>query len=432
MISNILLLTAAIFGLLVIMIIIRVPISFALGIATLGGVILAGDLPFMVIAQRMFVGLDSYTLLAIPLFMLTGQIMAMGGVTRDLMNLSMVFVGWMRGGLAYVNIVASMIFAGITGVASSDTSSLGGVLIPAMIGKGYDKDFTVAVTATSSTIGIMIPPSIPMVLYAVASGTSIGQLFLGGIIPGILVGLTLMAVSAVISKKRNYPAETRVSFKESVKICVRSIPAIGTVVVIIGGIISGFFTPTEAAGVACFYSTLLGLFYYKELKIREIPRLIYQTAMTVGLVALMISAASALGWFFTSHGVPRAIANALMEATDNKAIILLLINMVLLFVGCWMDLAPAMTLFTPILLPVAVNLGIDPVHFGIIMVVNLAVGLFTPPVGVCLFISCGIAKIPITSVLKAFIPFFLAMIGILLLITFVPQVCLFLPSLLMR
>jgi C4-dicarboxylate transporter DctM subunit len=380
----------------------------------------------------MFVGLDSYTLLAIPLFMLTGQIMAMGGVTRDLMNLSMVFVGWMRGGLAYVNIVASMIFAGITGVASSDTSSLGGVLIPAMIKKGYDKDFTVAVTATSSTIGIMIPPSIPMVLYAVASGTSIGQLFLGGIIPGILVGLGLISVSAVISKKRNYPAEVRISFKESLKICIRSIPAIGTVVVIIGGIISGFFTPTEAAGVACFYSTLLGLFYYRELKIKELPRLIYQTAMTVGLVALMISAASALGWFFTSQGVPRAIANALMAATDNKVVIMLLINLVLLFVGCWMDLAPAMTLFTPILLPVAISCGVDPVHFGIIMVVNLAVGLFTPPVGVCLFISCGIAKIAITDVLKAFIPFFIVMLGILMLITFVPQICLFLPGLLMR
>ncbi|AEF87002.1 trap dicarboxylate transporter, dctm subunit [Treponema primitia ZAS-2] len=432
MITNILLLTLVVFAMLVVMIVIKVPISFALGIATLGGVVLVSNLPLMVIAQRMFVGLDSFTLLAIPLFMLTGQIMAMGGVTRDLMNLSMVFVGWMRGGLAYVNIVASMIFAGITGTASSDTASLGGILIPTMIERKFDKDFTVAVTATSSTIGIMIPPSIPMVLYAIASGTSIGQLFLGGVVPGIIVGFGLMSVSAVISKKRNYPAEKRYPFKESVKICVRSLPALGTVVIIIGGIISGFFTPTEAAGVACFYTTMLGLFYYKELKVKQIPNLIYQGAMTVGLVALMIASASALGWFFTSQGVPRAIANGLMAATQSKVIILLLINAVLLFVGCWMDLAPAVTLFTPILLPVAVAVGVDPVHFGIIMVVNLAIGLFTPPVGVCLFISCGIAKIAITDVLKAFIPFFLVMMIILMLITFVPQISLFLPSLLMR
>jgi C4-dicarboxylate transporter DctM subunit len=417
---------------LAVMIYIKIPISFALGIATLGGVLLAGDVPVMVIAQRMFVGLDSFTLIAVPLFMLAGQLMAIGGVTRDLLNLSLVFVGWMRGGLAYVNIVASMIFAGITGSASSDTSSIGGILIPTMIERGYEKDFTVAVTATSSTIGIMIPPSIPMVLYGIASGTSIGQLFMGGVVPGLLVGFGLMAVSAVISKKRNYPAEKKFSFAESLNICLRSLPALGTVVIIIGGIVKGFFTPTEAAGIACFYTACLGLFYYKELKFRDMPRLVYQTAMTVGLVALMIAAASALGWFFTSQGVPRAIAQAITGFTNNKIIILLLVNIVLLFVGCWMDLAPAVTLFTPILLPVVTAVGIDPVHFGIIMVVNLAIGLFTPPVGVCLFISCGIARISITSVLKAFIPFFLIMITILMLITFIPEVSMFLPTLLAK
>jgi C4-dicarboxylate transporter DctM subunit len=324
-----------------------------------------------------------------------------------------------------------MIFAGITGAASSDTSSIGGILIPTMLERGYEKDFTVAVTATSSTIGIMIPPSIPMVLYGIASGTSIGKLFLGGVAPGIIVGFGLMAISSVISKKRNYPAEKRFTFRQSLDICIRSLPALGTVLIIIGGIVGGFFTPTEAAGIACFYTACLGLFYYKELKITDMPRLIYQTAMTVGLVALMIATASALGWFFTSQGVPRAIAQAIVNFTDNKALILLLINGILLIVGCWMDLAPAVTLFTPILLPIVTAVGVDPVHFGIIMVVNLAIGLFTPPVGVCLFISCGIAGISITDVIKAFIPFFLVMLAILLLITFVPQVSLFLPSILM-
>ncbi|MCL2379983.1 MAG: TRAP transporter large permease [Treponema sp.] len=432
MTENILLLVGVVFLLLVALMLIKVPISFALGIATLGGVWLVGDLPIMVLAQRMFVGLDSYTLLAIPLFMLTGQIMAMGGVTRDLLNLSMVFVGWLRGGLAYVNIVSSMIFAACNGVASADTASLGSVLIPAMVKKGYEKDFTVAVTATSSPLGIIFPPSVPMVLYAVASGTSIGRLFLGGIIPGFLSGFALLAVAGAIARKRNYPAEERITFKESVRIAVRCIPALFTVVIIVGGIFSGFFTPTEAAGVACLWATLLGFFYYKELKIKKMPELIHRTALTVGLVALMISAASALGWFLTSQGVARAIADGLLAVTDNKIIILLLINLVLLFVGLWMDLAPAMTLFTPILLPIAIAFGVDPVHFGIIMVVNMAIGLFTPPVGVCLVIACGIAGAPITSVLKAFVPFFLVMIVILLFITFVPQISLFLPNLLMN
>ena len=431
MVTNPLFLTLFIFLMLGVMIFIKVPISFALGIATLGGILLVGNVPIMVISQRMFVGLDSFPLIAIPLFMLAGQLMAIGGVTKDLLNLSLVFVGWMRGGLAYVNIVASMIFAGITGAASSDTSSIGGILIPTMIERGYEKDFTVAVTATSSTIGIMIPPSIPMVLYGIASGNSIGRLFAGGVIPGILVGLALMAVSAVLAKKRNYPAEKRYSFKESLDICGRSLPALGTVVIIIGGIVGGFFTPTEAAGIACFYTACLGLLYYRELKLTDLPRLVYQTAMTMGLVALMIATATALGWFFTSQGVPLAIADAIVNFTSNKIIILLLINVVLLVVGCWMDLTPAVTLFTPILLPIAQTIGIDPIHFGIIMVVNLAIGLFTPPVGVCLFISCGIAKVSITDVIKSFIPFFCVMLAILMIITFVPAVSMFLPNLLL-
>jgi C4-dicarboxylate transporter DctM subunit len=432
MVTNLLVLSLAVFGILVFLLIIKCPISFGLGIAALAGVLLVGNLPLEILAQRMFVGLDSFTLLAIPLFMLTGQIMAMGGVSNDLLNMSSIFVGWLRGGLAYINVVSSMIFAGITGVASSDTASEGSIIIPAMIKKGYDTDFTVAVTASSSTIGILIPPSVPMVLYAVASGTSIGKLFLGGITPGILFGVVQMIVCGIMAKKRNYPREARFTFKESVKIFIRCLPAMGTIVIIIGGITTGFFTPTEAAGVACFYSTMLGIFYYKELKFKDIPQLVFNAAWTVGLVALMISAATALGWFFTSQGIPRAIATAMMNFTDNKFIILLLVNLVLLFVGCWMDLAPAVTLFTPILLPVVTAVGVDPVHFGIIMVVNLAIGLVTPPVGVCLFIACGIAKVSITSVLKGFLPFLVLMLAILFLITYVPDVCMWLPNLMSR
>ena len=238
-----------------------------------------------------------------------------------------------------------------------------------------------------------------------------------------------MLVAGFTARKRGYPAEKRVSFKESFIIFIKSIPALGTVAIIIGGIVSGVFTPTEAAGIACLYTSLLGIFYYKELKLTDLPRLVYESSKTMGIVALMIAAATALGWFFTSQGVPKLIASTILSMTDNRVVILLLVNLVLLFVGMWMDLAPAVTLFTPILLPVVMQVGIEPVHFGIIMVVNLAIGLFTPPVGVCLFITCGMAKISIADSIRAFIPFFLAMVAILMLITFVPSVAMFLPNL---
>ncbi len=430
MITNVLVLAGIVFAVLILLMLIKVPISFVLAIATLLGIVLAPGIPIKVAAQRVFVSLDSFMLIAIPLFMLTGHIMAIGGVTKDLIALSNVLVGWMRGGLAYINVVSSMIFAGITGTASSDSASIGGILIPTMIDKGYDKDFTVAVTATSSTIGIMIPPSIPLVLYGIASNTSIGKLFLAGIIPGLIVGIVLIALSAVLARKRNYPAEKWVGFKKSLIIMVKSIPALLTVVIIIGGITTGIFTPTEAAGIACAYSALLGVYYYKQLKWRDFPGLIYKASLTMGIVALMISAATALGWFFTSQGIPQQLAISMMALTSSKFIIMLLINVLLLFVGMWMDLAPAVTLFTPILLPIVTALGIDPIHFGMIMVVNLAIGLFTPPVGVCLFISCGIADISIAKVIRAFIPFFIAMISVLALITAVPAVSTFLPNLL--
>lgn len=417
------------FAILVFCLIINIPIAFSIGMSAIGAVLAADGVPMMVLPQRMFYGLDTFTLISVPLFILAGRLMALGGVTRDLLALANVFVGWMRGGLAYVNIVASMIFAGITGTAASDSSSIGSILVPAMIKRGYEKDFTVAVTATSSTIGIMIPPSVPLVLYGVASNVSIGKLFMGGMIPGILVGLALMLVTAVIARKRNYPAEERISFKESVRIVLRGIPALMTVVIIIGGIVFGFFTPTEAAGIAVVYTLLLGIYYYKELHWSDIPGIIKENASTMGLVSIMVAAATALGWVFANQGVPRAIGNAILSVTDNRIVILLLINLLLLFVGTWMDLTPAVLVFAPILLPIAMQVGVDPVHFGIIMLVNLAIGLFTPPVGICLFITCGIAKISIVDSLKAFIPFFLVMILILLMITYIPAISMFLPNL---
>ena len=411
---------------------INVPIAICTGLATLVGIVAAHGMPPMVMVQRMFVGLDTFTLIAVPLFIMAGRLMALGGLTRDLINVSKVLVGFMKGGLAYINIVASMLFAGITGSAASDTSSIGGILIPAMVNKGYDKDFSVAVTATSSTIGVMIPPSIPMVVYGVAANTSIGKLFLGGVVPGIMVGIVLLIVSAIIAKKRDYPRDESFGFRDSVIIVIKGIPAMMSIIIILGGIIVGWFTATEAAGVAVVYSLFLGMFYYRELKLSDMPTVISDVAITTGQVALMIATASALGYLFSHQKVPEMIGNMILGITTNKFMVLLLINALLLFVGTWLDLSPAVIIFAPIFLPIVVAMGMDPVHFGVIMVVNLAIGLFTPPVGVCLFVACGIAKISIASTVKAFIPFFLAMLVVLMLITYIEPLVMFLPNMLMQ
>ena len=410
---------------------INVPIAICTGLATLVGIVTAHGMPPMVMVQRMFVGLDTFTLIAVPLFIMAGRLMALGGLTRDLINVSKVLVGFMKGGLAYINIVASMLFAGITGSAASDTSSIGGILIPAMVNKGYDKDFSVAVTATSSTIGVMIPPSIPMVVYGVAANTSIGKLFLGGVVPGIMVGIVLLIVSAIITKKRNYPRDESFNFHDSVLLVIKGIPAMMSIIIILGGIIVGWFTATEAAGVAVVYSLFLGMFYYRELKLSDMPTVISDVAITTGQVALMIATASALGYLFSHQKVPEMIGTMILGITTNKFLVLLLINALLLFVGTWLDLSPAVIIFAPIFLPIVVAMGMDPVHFGVIMVVNLAIGLFTPPVGVCLFVACGIAKVSIASTVKAFIPFFLAMVVVLMLITYIEPLVMFLPNMLM-
>jgi tripartite ATP-independent transporter DctM subunit len=423
--------TLAIFAALVVLMALNVPIAIATAWAAIVGFALIEDLPLTVVVQRMFTGINSFTLLAIPLFILTGRLMALGGITNDLIQLSRSMVGFMRGGLAYINIVASMFFAGITGSATADTSSVGSILIPAMEQKGYEKDFSVAVTATSSTIGIMIPPSIPMVIYGVISGTSIGKLFLGGVIPGLLVGMVLMAITAVLARHRGYPVEAAFDARETAKNFVKSIPPLTTVLIILGGIIFGVFTATEAAGVAALYSFLLGTLYYRELKLRQLPGIMLEVATITSMVALMIATASALAWLLASQQVPQAMGDYLLSLTGNPYLILLLFNLLLLFVGTWLDLSPALIIFTPILLPIAVELGVDPVHFGVIMVVNLAIGLFTPPVGVCLFVACGIAGISITDSIRALIPFFFGLVAVLLIVTYVPPAVMLIPNALM-
>ncbi len=423
--------TIAIFVALVVLMAINVPIAIATAWAAIVGFALIEDLPLTVVVQRMFTGINSFTLLAIPLFILTGRLMALGGITNDLIRLSRSLVGFMRGGLAYINISASMFFAGITGSATADTSSVGSILLPAMEEKGYEKDFSVAVTATSSTIGVMIPPSIPMVIYGVISGTSIGKLFLGGIIPGLMVGAVLMSITAILARRRNYPIESGFDARETLTALIKSIPPLTTVIIILGGITMGVFTATEAAGIAALYSFLLGTLYYRELRLRDLPAIMLDVATITSMVALMIATASALAWLLASQQVPQALSDWLLSLTSNPYLILLLFNLLLLFVGTWLDLSPALIIFTPILLPVAIELGVDPVHFGVMMVINLAIGLFTPPVGVCLFVACGIAGIAITDVIRALAPFFLGLVAVLLIVTYVPQTVMLIPNALM-
>ncbi len=411
-----------------ILIVVTVPVAYALGIASAIWIWLTGMVPFIIIPQRMFAGIDSFPLIAIPFFILAGKLMAVGGASDRLIKVALVLVGRFKGGLAYVNIVASMFFAGITGSATADSSSMGAVLIPSMIKKGYDKDVTVAVTATSSTIGILIPPSIPMVIYGILMDQSIGRLFIAGAIPGVLVGLILMIVTFFLAKQRNYPAEPPYSLKETLHIILDGILPILTIVIVLGGIIWGIVTPTEAAVIAVFYAFFLGFFIYRTLKLKMLPKLLLETIELNGMVMLMVAAATIFSWIVTSQQVPRFIGDYLISVTNNKYILLFVFNIVLLVAGAILDLTPAMIIFIPVLAPIAQYVGVDLIHFGVIVVANLGIGLFTPPVGSCLFVSCSIADVNMREVLKGFAPYFIGMLIALMLITYFPALSLWLPS----
>jgi C4-dicarboxylate transporter DctM subunit len=418
-----------VFLIMAVLMMLYVPISISIGLAMVVGVLIRGTFPLMTFVQRMLDGVNSFTLIAIPLFILTGQLMSVGGVTNDLLRLSRALVGFMRGGLGYVNIVSSMFFAGVSGSCVSDTASLGSILIPAMQKEGYDTEYSVSITCCSSVVGIIIPPSIPMVIYATAANVSIPRLFFGGFIPGVLVSFSLMAINFIYSKKNNYPRSERMPVKEVVKSIVKGIPALMTVVLLLGGIMSGVFTPTEAAAIAVVYALVLGLFYYREIKLKQIPKIMLDVAVSTGMVALMMATATCLGYLFAVENLPRQLSEGLLTISSNKYVILFLINILLLFVGLAMDLGPSIVIFAPMLLPVVNALGIDPVHFGLIMVVNLGIGVVSPPAGGCLFIACAIGKVSISQITKPLIPPMMAMVIALMVITYIPETVLWLPNL---
>ncbi|MFH1943610.1 MAG: TRAP transporter large permease [bacterium] len=415
-----------------VLLIVGVPISFSIGIATILTMLFSipPEPAITTVAQRMATGLDSFALLAIPFFILSGQLMGRGGIARRLIDAAKVIVGGLPGGLAYVNVLSCMFFGAISGSAVAATSAIGGFMIPLLDQEGYDTNFSVALNATASTTGLLIPPSNVLIVYSLASGgVSIAALFIAGYMPGILVGLGLMAVCAVIASIKKYPVGEHPHIRDAVKKLMAAVPSLLLIIIVIGGIIAGIFTATEAGAVAVIYALILSVLVYREVKIRELPSILLKTSETTAIVMLLIGTSSAMSWILSYENIPQSISAALIGLTQSKIIILLLINLILLIVGTFMDMTPAVLIFTPIFLPVVVRLGLTPLHFGIIIVLNLCIGLCTPPVGSVLFVGCGIGKTPITRVARAMLPFFAVMILVLMLITYIPSITLFLPRL---
>jgi len=384
---------------------------------------------FTTISQRMAAGLDSFALLAIPFFVLSGQLMNKGGIAHRLIAFAKTLVGALPGGLALINVIGAMLMGAIAGSAMASASAMGSILGPEMEKEGYSKEFGAAVNITSATIGLVIPPSNVLIVYSLASGgVSIAALFLAGYIPGILTGLFLMIVASFWAKKKGYKVGKRSSIKQVAKTFLDAIPSLFLLVVVIGGIVTGIFTATEASAIAVLYTLILG-FIYKEISMQKLPQILLDSSATTAIVMLLIGASMSMSWVMSYERIPQDISNVLLQVSDNKVVILLIINLILLFVGIFMDMTPAVLIFTPIFLPVITKLGMDPIHFGIIMVLNLCIGLTTPPVGSVLFVGVGIAKTTIQKVIKPLIPLFLVMILALFLVTYFPQLSLWLPSL---
>lgn len=415
----------------VFLLLIGVPIAFCIGISTLLTMLVS--IPFdpaiTTVAQRMATGLDSFALLAIPFFILAGQIMNQGGIARRLIDFAKSVVGMLPGGLAYVQIIAAMLFASISGSAVATASAIGGFMGPQMKKEGYDIEFTTALNITSSTTGLIIPPSNILIVYSLASGgASIAALFLAGYLPGILVGLSLMFVSGYFAIKRKYPISGKVPLRVAFRKFIDALPSLFLVILVIGGIVAGIFTATEASAIAVVYALILS-FFYKGVNPKELKEVFLSSCNVTAIVALLIATSMAMSWIMSYENIPVIISESLIALSDNPFIILIIINIILLGVGIFMDMTPAVLIFTPIFLPLVVEMGIDPVHFGIIMILNLCIGACTPPVGSVLFVGCGISNISITRVIKPLIPLFIAMIISLLIVTYVPEITMFLPDL---
>jgi len=414
----------------------RVPIAFVLGIVTaITALALGHGHICLSIASDLSNGIDSFALLAIPFFILAGELMGSGGLARRLIELATVIMGRLPGGLALVNTLTCMLFGAISGSAVAAVSSIGGTLIPEMNRKGYDRDFNIALTASAATTGLLIPPSNIMIVYALVAGNvSVAALFLAGVLPGIVIGSGIMACAYFICKARGYgkvnataSPEKTISFGRAL---FGAFPSLLLIIIVLGGILGGIFTATEASAIAVLWAFLLGVVFYREIKLSELVGITLRAASTTAIVLFLVACSYAMSSLLTQEQVPQQVSNALLALSDNPYVILLIINLTLLAVGIFMDMTPAVLIFTPIFLPVAISLGIDPVHFGIIMIANLCIGLLTPPVGTCLFVGAGVGGSDIARVSKAMIPFYIVMVAVLLLITFFSPLSLMLPDLL--
>ena len=420
---------AMMFIIFLVLLLIGVPIAFSLGLSSLF-YLFTNNIPLTVISQKFYSGMDSFTLLCIPGFMLAGALMNGGGITRRILNFCNSFLGHFRGSLALVNIVASMVFAGISGTAIADVCSLGSMLIPAMVDDGYDDDFSVAVTAASSVVGPIIPPSVPMVIAGSCVSISVGKMFQAGIIPGILLGMALCIPTYIISVKRNYPRHDRAGWKVRLETTKDAIWAMLMPVILLGGILSGVFTPTEASIVTCVYALVVGVFVYKEIQITDVPRIVWENIRACASIIVLIGLANVFAYILTAERIPQMVANSILSITDNRIVVILLINGVLLFVGMFMESLAAILITFPVLLPVATAVGMEPVHFALMAILNLMLGLTTPPVGMCVCTGAQIGKISAFKAFKATIPFLATSLIVLMLVSFIPQLTLWIPSIL--
>ena len=420
---------AMMFIIFLVLLLIGVPIAFSLGLSSLF-YLFTNNIPLTVISQKFYSGMDSFTLLCIPGFMLAGALMNGGGITRRILNFCNSFLGHFRGSLALVNIVASMVFAGISGTAIADVCSLGSMLIPAMVDDGYDDDFSVAVTAASSVVGPIIPPSVPMVIAGSCVSISVGKMFQAGIIPGILLGMALCIPTYIISVKRNYPRHDRAGWKVRLETTKDAIWAMLMPVILLGGILSGMFTPTEASIVTCVYALVVGVFVYKEIQITDVPRIVWENIRACASIIVLIGLANVFAYILTAERIPQIVANSILSITDNRIVVILLINVVLLFVGMFMESLAAILITFPVLLPVATAVGMEPVHFALMAILNLMLGLTTPPVGMCVCTGAQIGKISAFKAFKATIPFLATSLIVLMLVSFIPQLTLWIPSIL--
>jgi len=416
-------------GSFLVLILLRVPVAYSLGISALIGAWYI-DIPFHALMIQIAGGVNKFSLLAIPFFVLAGAIMAEGGMSRRLVNFASVLVGFVRGGLSLVNILASTFFGAISGSSVADTASVGSVLIPEMERKGYPREFSTAVTVSGSVQALLTPPSHNSVLYSLAAGgtVSISSLFIAGIGPGLLLSAVMMGMCLYFARKRNYPKGEVIPLRQALKICVDALWGLMTMVIILGGILSGIFTATESAAIAVLWAFFVTMFIYRDYKWSELPKLMHRTVRTLSIVMILIAFAASFGYIMTLMQIPAKITALFLTLSDNRYVILMCINFMLLGLGTLMDMAPLILILTPILLPVAISIGVDPVHFGMIMLVNLGLGLITPPVGVVLFVGAAVGKVTIESTVKALLPFYAALFVALIAVTYIPAISLWLPS----